>query len=295
MYKSSQTKNKLYFGVIEFNAATQLIARDLQVTQVPLVAIVKKHVASDKPTIVKCDLSREQVHDFIFEHTGLDTDMTEEDLMKIMAQDETFKKMQAAAAAGGQGGAGGQQQGRGGPGAGQGGGDDSDSKLNISQLLRLGWQISFIAIGSILLLVCLSLFQWVGRTIILSVVAWIAYIICQGGIVYNMIHNTGPYQYNPYTGQTTYLYPEMRGQFSLEGYMATACMVIGGACIIATTQLVPLVKQPVMKRVVALLLVTMFWLSFGTVFVWFSLKMGGYLHGSDLHKYVALATHLFGR
>lgn len=273
-------KAPVYFASVEYSAETQLIARELQITQVPMIMILKPGKANQP---IKCDLSKQQVHEFVQEHTGVNVGLSEEEIVQIMMNDEGFKKARKE-----QQQQAGQQQQQGGQ-AGQ-----AEQQTSLSSWLRLGWQIGFISMFVILILFCLPYLTSIRRFTLLTVASWIIYVICQGGTVYNMIHNTGPFQYNPYTEQFTFLYPEMRSQFSLEGYFATACMVLGGACIVATTQLVPLVKSNYMRRLLALFLVCMFWICFGTVFVFFSLKMSGYMHGSNMYSYVQLATTLFG-
>jgi thioredoxin-like negative regulator of GroEL len=59
-------KEKIYWGIVEFSANTQMIAQQLQLNQVPAVMLL-----SPGKQPVKCDLSSEQITEFIQHNTGI--------------------------------------------------------------------------------------------------------------------------------------------------------------------------------------------------------------------------------
>jgi magnesium-transporting ATPase (P-type) len=185
--------------------------------------------------------------------------MSEEEIMKILTQDPAMQQQMKQQ----------QQQ--------QHQQQESSPGAFIPLVFRFGWQLGFLALLGLVSFVSLFYVKYADRRVLLTFACYFVFIICVGGVIYNAIHQTELYHHNPYTGKMVFLYPEMRSQFALEGYFASMVMIVAGATFVGMTQLLPLVESSSNRRAIGWLLYSLFWMSVGTLFIIFSMKMPSYL------------------
>jgi thioredoxin-like negative regulator of GroEL len=81
--KNSQRHTSLYFSMLEYDASTQAIAQQLQARHVPAVYLL----TPDSPDPISCDLSKQQIPEFLQQHTGYDdVDISQDELRAITAE-----------------------------------------------------------------------------------------------------------------------------------------------------------------------------------------------------------------
>lgn len=78
--KNSERTTKMYFAFIEFGESVQEAAQFLQARHVPALFLL----SPNSNEAVSCDLSKQQVPDFLQEHTGYDIQMDESEVREIL-------------------------------------------------------------------------------------------------------------------------------------------------------------------------------------------------------------------
>jgi ABC-type amino acid transport system permease subunit len=261
--KNSRRSTKLYFAMMELNVATQDVASRLGTKHVPALFIL----TPDAPQAIQCDLSKQQLPEFIQEHTGLDdVQLSQEEMVSII------QEMQEVA---------------------QETSHDQSSTGKKSSVFTAVWR------GGALLLTIIAVYffghfvrRLGNRVNLLTFLAFIFLGVSLGGTVYNMINTPPPFHYNPYNRQLIFFYPEIRMQLVLEGYLAAFISLVCAASFIALTEFIPtLPKESQVTN--GLLLMALFWGSFFAVIVFFIFKSQAYLYDTPFSIYVNLINNLF--
>lgn len=249
---------------------TKEIAEYLKVDRVPRVYLLKP----GESTPIKCDLEKDRIQNFIQQHTGIHIDFSDEDFIEIINNDELVQKNV-------------QQQG------GHGEQSGGPARILSASIPKYIWFLVTVGLMIAVIFILVPYIKEIRKATYLTIVCSISYVLFMGGTVFNMIHLPQPFHYSPYHGKAIFIYPELRMQFGAEGYLAMSFAVIAALSFLACTEIVPRVEDEIKKAVLFLFLIALFWICFGTVFVFFSMKMPSYLQGTSVYTYVQIANYLF--
>lgn len=266
----TKEKNNIRFAVSIISMQTKEITEYLRIDRVPMVYLLKP----GESTPIKCDLEKDRIQNFIQEHTGIQIDFNDEDFIQILNNDELIQKSA-------------QQQ------RAHSGQSDAPARILPASIPKYIWFTVTFGLIIAVIFILAPYIKEIRKSSFLTIICFIAYVLFMGGTVFNMIHLPDPFHYSPYHGKVVFIYPELRMQFGAEGYLAIGFTVIAAASFLACTEIVPLVEDEIKKIILSMFLVALFWICFGTVFVFFSMKMPSYMQGTSVYTYVQLANYLF--
>jgi hypothetical protein len=251
--KAKFPKEKIYFAVIEYKEQTAVLVQQLGVRQVPTVMLFK--AGQDKP--VHADLQKQNVNDFIRDKTGVDIDIND-----ISGIDASLL-----------------------------GEEPKAGSLPIPDAV-----LRFLGLGLfVVLLVVMGITVYSfsnSKTIAFIVLSYFVYLLCFGGLVYNMINE--PPLFWPQQGRTVFFMPQHQAQLGLEGYMASFVMIMSALSLLAITEVIPQVSGSTQKRLYSYFFVGTFFLGVIVLVSFYLQKNSWYLVDTAAWPYIAILRALLG-
>ncbi|KAL0485471.1 hypothetical protein AKO1_011776 [Acrasis kona] len=262
--KNSYRAVPLHFAFLEIDQETQQVAQRLGASHVPSMFLLNE----ESKTPITCDLSKQQIQDFIKQHTGYDdVDLTPEEISSVM-QDSGVPQQN-------------QPQGQPTP------------QIDFS-VFKSVWAIGALLLSGIAIFYGGVFMLHLNRTTILTALSFIVLGASIGGTVYNMINNPPPFHYNPYNKELVIFYPEMRAQLVVEGYLSAAVMLVAAAAFIAITEYAPYVQDG-SKFVSFFALIILFFGSFFALTVFFIFKSPSYLYDTPFAVWIQIINSMFSK
>jgi hypothetical protein len=153
--------------------------------------------------------------------------------------------------------------------------------------------IVMIFVGLILLLVRSIADGWWTKRRFFTVLSWIAYVLCIGGTVFNILDNAPLYYKHPQSSSYMFFYPMYNRQFALEGYFAGSVMILFASSLLGMSEFLKSYPDGFMKKIISTVFLWIFWTSVFTIVVFFTFKQPHWLSGTVLYPYVRKIVNLF--